>query len=51
MIHLPAIVIGGLGFAGYAVYRAFGPEKREQSNAKNNWQNEAFSKSERDRRR
>ena len=51
MIHLPLVVVGGLGFAGYAAYRAFGPEKRDRSSTRNGWQNEAWSKSEKDKRR
>ena len=52
MIHLaPIAAVSGLGFASYAVYRAFRGERSEQRGPKNNWVNEDFAKRERERLR
>ena len=52
MIHLiPLAAAGGMGMAGYAVYRAFRGERTVQRGPKNNWVNEDFAKRERERLR
>jgi len=45
MIPVPVLI--GVPVAGYAVWRAFGPKKRQASNAANNWRNEDYADRER----
>ena len=48
---VPVIPLTFVGFAGYAVWRAFRDDSTHRAGSHNGWRNEAFSKSEDAKRR
>lgn len=47
---VPLLPLALVGAGGYAVYRAFREDRPHKSNARNGWQNEAFTKQEKARK-